>query len=228
MKKLIKLFTALLLSLTVAVATYAQNGSVKCIVADNAGPMPGASVMVKGTTLGGITDPEGAVVLNGVPANATLVVSFVGYETVEVPVNGQSVVRVTLKDDSTVLNETVVVGYGTTKKVNLTGAVEQVTSEVFEGRAATNVTQMLEGAVANLNITLADGKPGRSSDFNVRGTGSINGGSALVLIDGVEGDPAMLNPNDIETVSVLKDAAAAAIYGARAPYGVVLITTKEA
>ena len=228
MKRLFKLFSALLLSLTVAFAAYAQNGSVKCIVADNAGPMPGASVMVKGTTLGGITDPEGTVVLNGVPANATLVVSFVGYETVEVPVAGQSVVRVTLKDDSTVLNETVVVGYGTTKKVNLTGAVEQVTSEVFEGRAATNVTQMLEGAVSNLNITLADGKPGRSSDFNVRGTGSINGGSALVLIDGVEGDPAMLNPNDIETVSVLKDAAAAAIYGARAPYGVVLITTKEA
>lgn len=120
------------------------------------------------------------------------------------------------------------VGYGTQKKVNLTGAVEQVGKEVFQGRPSANVTQMLEGVVPNLNISLSDGKPGRTADFNVRGKGSINGGSALVLIDGVEGDPSMLNPNDIENVSVLKDAAASAIYGARAPFGVVLITTKNA
>ena len=120
------------------------------------------------------------------------------------------------------------VGYGSQKKVNLTGAVEQVTSDVFEGRPTANATQMLEGVVPNLNISLSDGKPGRTADFNVRGAGSINGGSALVLIDGVEGDPSMLNPNDIESISVLKDAAASAIYGARAPFGVVLITTKNA
>ena len=133
MKILFKLFSALLLSLTVALAAYAQNGSVKCVVADNAGPMPGASVMVKGTTTGGITDVNGTVVLNGVPSNAVLVVSFVGYETVEIPVSKRSVVNVVLKDDSTLLNETVVVGYGTQKKANLTGAVDQVGEEVFEG-----------------------------------------------------------------------------------------------
>ena len=228
MRNIKKLFATLLLLLPLAISAYAQSGSVKCVVADNAGVMPGASVLVKGTTQGSITDAEGVAIIDKVSPDAVLVVSFVGYETQEVPVDGRSVIKVTLKDDSLLLNETVVVGYGTQKKINLTGAVDQVTSEVFEGRAATNVTQMLEGAVPNLNISLADGKPGRTSDFNVRGTGSINGGSALVLIDGVEGDPSMLNPNDIETVSVLKDAAAAAIYGARAPYGVVLITTKEA
>lgn len=211
------------------VSTFQQdNKNVTVIVSDNVGVMPGANVVVKGTTNGGITDVNGTVTLSNVPSNATLVVSFIGYDSVEVPVNGQTKIAVTLKDDSLTLSETVVVGYGTTKKVNLTGAVEQVTSEVFDGRATANATQMLEGAVANLNISLADGKPGRSAEFNVRGTGSINGGSALVLIDGVEGDPAMINPNDIETVSVLKDAAASAIYGARAPYGVVLITTKNA
>jgi len=229
MRNITKLFVSLLLLLPFAFSAYAQNtGSVKCIVSDNAGVLPGASVLIKGTTLGSITDAAGTAVIDKVPANAVLVVSFVGYESQEVAVDGRSVVKVTLKDDSVLLNETVVVGYGTQKKVNLTGAVDQVTSEVFEGRAVANVTQMLEGAVPNLNINLADGKPGRTADFNVRGTGSINGGSALVLIDGVEGDPSLLNPNDIETVSVLKDAAAAAIYGARAPYGVVLITTKEA
>ena len=229
MKKLIKLFSTLLFGLLIAFAAYAQNGSVKCIVADNAGPMPGASVMVKGTTTGGITDANGAVVLNGVPSNATLVVSFVGYETVEIPVSGRNTVRVTLKDDSTLLNETVVVGYGTQKKANLTGAVDQVGEEVFEGRPNANLAQMLQGRVANLNLKFTDGRPNSSPSFNIRGKTSIGqGGSALVLIDGVEGNASLLNPNDIESVSVLKDAASSAIYGSRAPYGVVLITTKNA
>ena len=110
----------------------------------------------------------------------------------------------------------------------MTGAVENVSSDVFENRPVADVTQMLQGAVPNLNISLVDGKPNQSASYNIRGVTSIGaGGSALVLIDGVEGDPAMLNPNDIESVSVLKDAASAAIYGSRAPYGVVLITTKD-
>ena len=113
--------------------------------------------------------------------------------------------------------------------MNLTGAVEQVTSEVFENRPITNISQGLVGVIPNLNISLTDGKPTQSPSFNVRGTTSIGqGGSALVLIDGVEGDPRMLNPNDIESISVLKDAASSSIYGARAAFGVVLITTKTA
>ncbi|MDO4948895.1 MAG: TonB-dependent receptor [Bacteroidales bacterium] len=212
----------------VAVAAMAQI-TVKGVVKDGTGqPVIGANVMVKGSTNGTITDFDGNYTIQNVASNATLVFSFVGYVNTEVVVNGKTTVNATLQEDTQNLEEVVVVGYGSQKKVNLTGAVEQVTSEVFDGRPTANVTQMLEGVVPNLNISLSDGKPGRSADFNVRGTGSINGGSALILIDGVEGDPSMLNPNDIDNVSVLKDAAAAAIYGARAPFGVVLITTKSA
>ncbi|MBR3440827.1 MAG: SusC/RagA family TonB-linked outer membrane protein, partial [Bacteroidales bacterium] len=224
------LILTLFLSMVTAFGLLAQNRTVTGVVKDaNGEPLMGVGVVLSSTTTGTVTDLNGAFSLSVPSGNVTLDVTSLGYvsKKVQVP-STQSTVNVVLEDDSISLTETVVVGYGTQKKVNLTGAVEQVTSDVFEGRAATNATQMLEGAVPNLNITLADGKPGRTSDFNVRGTGSINGGSALVLIDGVEGDPSMLNPNDIETVSVLKDAAAAAIYGARAPYGVVLITTKEA
>ncbi|HIX86469.1 MAG TPA: SusC/RagA family TonB-linked outer membrane protein, partial [Candidatus Parabacteroides intestinigallinarum] len=198
------------------------------VVLDAAGiPIIGANVIVKGTTNGVITGIDGDFQLN-VPENAILEISYIGYIKQEIPVTGKNIFKIILNEDTQNLDEVVVVGYGSQKKVNLTGAVEQVTSDVFDGRPTANATQMLEGVVPNLNISLADGKPGRTADFNVRGTGSINGGSALVLIDGVEGDPSMLNPNDIESVSVLKDAAASAIYGARAPFGVVLITTKNA
>ena len=127
------------------------------------------------------------------------------------------------------LNQVVVVGYGTQRKVNLTGAVDQVGSEYFENRPLPNVSRGLEGVIPNLNIKMTDGKPTRSATYNIRGITSIgSGGSALVLIDGVPGDPSTLNPNDIESVSVLKDASSAAIYGARGSFGVVLITTKSA
>ena len=173
MKKFIKLFTALLVGLLMAFTALAQNRSVRCTVSDNAGPMPGASVLVKGTTIGGITDFDGNVTLNNVPEKAILVVSFVGYETAEVPVAGKSAVRVTLKDDSTLLSETVVVGYGTQKKANLTGAVDQVGEEVFDGRPNANLAQMLQGRVANLNLKFTDGRPNSSPSFNIRGKTSI-------------------------------------------------------
>jgi hypothetical protein len=116
--------------------------------------------------------------------------------------------------DTKTLNEVVVVGYGTQKKVNLTGAVDQVTSEVLDNRSLPNLTQGLQGVIPNLNLKMGDGKPTQSPSYNIRGTTSIGqGGNALVLIDGVEGDPSRLNPNDVATVSVLKDAASAAIYG---------------
>ncbi|MDE7408023.1 MAG: TonB-dependent receptor [Muribaculaceae bacterium] len=158
-----------------------------------------------------------------------MVASYVGFKSKTVQVaSGQTELNITMNEDVNAMDELVVVGYGQQKKVNLTGSVDQIGSEAFEGRPSANMVQMLEGAIPNLNINLADGKPNRSASFNVRGTGSINGGNALVLIDGVEGDAASLNPDDIETVSVLKDAASSAIYGARAPFGVVLITTKNA
>ena len=202
-----------------SVKTVQQQGNKKVTgtITDPKGePIIGANVVVKGSTNGTITP------------NAILQVSYIGYVAQDVPVGNKDNLVISIHEDTQKLDEVVVVGYGSQKKVNLTGAVEQVTSDVFEGRPTANATQMLEGVVPNLNISLSDGKPGRTADFNVRGAGSINGGSALVLIDGVEGDSSMLNPNDIESISVLKDAAASAIYGARAPFGVVLITTKNA
>ena len=191
-------------------------------------PLPSVTVVVKGTTSGTITDNDGNYSIGNVPSNGVLVFSFVGMTTQEVIVGKLSRIDVTLLEEAIGIEEIVAVGYGTQKKVNLTGAVDQVTSEAFENRSVSNVTQALQGKIANLNISLNDGKPTRSASYNVRGVTSIGqGGSALVLIDGVEGDPALLNPNDIASVSVLKDAASAAIYGARGSFGVVLITTKN-
>ena len=190
-------------------------------------PVIGANVVEKGTTNGTVTDIDGKFSLEVAP-DAVLTISFIGYISKEITLKGEKELKVVLVEDTQTLDEVVVVGYGTQKKVNLTGAVEQVTSEVFDNRSVPNVTQALQGSIPNLNIQLTDGKPTRSASYNVRGTTSIGqGGSALVLIDGVEGDPSMLNPNDIASVSVLKDAASAAIYGARGTFGVVLITTKE-
>ncbi|MDD2952969.1 MAG: TonB-dependent receptor [Parabacteroides sp.] len=205
-----------------------DNKKVTGTITDPKGePIIGANVVVKGSTNGTITDIDGHFSIEVTP-NAILQVSYIGYVAQDILVGNKNNLVISIHEDTQKLDEVVVVGYGSQKKVNLTGAVEQVTSDVFEGRPTANATQMLEGVVPNLNISLSDGKPGRTADFNVRGAGSINGGSALVLIDGVEGDPSMLNPNDIESISVLKDAAASAIYGARAPFGVVLITTKNA
>lgn len=225
-----QLILTLLLSMVATFGLFAQNRTVTGVVRDAKGAaLPGAGVMLVGTTQGAVTDVNGNFSLSVPSGNVVLDVSSLGYVSrkVEVPA-GQNNVSVVLEDDSFSLTETVVVGYGTQKKVNLTGAVEALEGEALEGRTGANLTQMLVGAIPNLNITLADGKPGRTADFNVRGTGSINGGSALVLVDGVESDPSMINPDDIESISVLKDAASSAIYGARAPYGVVLITTKNA
>lgn len=191
-------------------------------------PIPGATVVEKGTNNGTITDVDGRFTITHVSSNASLVFSFVGMQSLEIPVLGRTNIFVVLEEDVIGLEEVVAVGYGTQKKINLTGAVDQVGSEVFENRPLPNVARALEGVIPNLNISMGDGKPMRSSTFNVRGTTSIGGGgNALVLIDGIPGNPGLLNPNDIESVSVLKDAASAAIYGARGSFGVVLITTKK-
>lgn len=234
MKLFSRFFLTLLTMLFIGVSLNAtgqavdEGISVTVKVTDKAGAMPGAGILVKGTTNGQITGVDGTATLTNVDPDAVLVVTFVGYQTVEIPVKGRANVNVTLEDSLT-LDEIVVVGYGTQKKANLTGAVDQVGSETFEGRSNANLTQMLQGQVPNLNLKFKDGRPNSSPSYNIRGTTSIGqGGSALILIDGVEGDPSLLNPNDIESVSVLKDAASSAIYGSRAPYGVVLITTKTA
>lgn len=206
-----------------------QKNTITGFIRDLQGePIIGANVLEKGTTNGIITDIDGRFTLSVSP-NTILQISYIGYITQEVSVGTQTSITVTLHEDSQVIDEVVVVGYGIQKKVNLTGAVDQVTAEVFEKRPITNISHGLVGVVPNLNINMSDGKPTQSPSYNIRGTTSIGqGGSALILIDGVEGNPSMLNPNDIESISVLKDAASASIYGARAAFGVVLITTKSA
>ena len=211
---------------------FAQTGgriTVSGRVLDEQGlPVIGAGVMQEGTTTGAATDMNGHYSIT-VPSDAVLTVQCIGYQTAKIPVQGRSRIDIALTSDQEMLEETVVVGYGTQKKANLTGAVESVGEETFDGRPNANLAQMLQGRVANLNLKFTDGRPNSSPSFNIRGTTSIGqGGSALVLIDGVEGSASLLNPNDIESVSVLKDAASSAIYGSRAPYGVVLITTKSA
>lgn len=224
MKKLLLLFLFL-----ASTAVYAQRATITGTVSDEQGaPLTGATVQVKGTNMGTITDIDGKFSLEVPGPNSILVFSFVGYVQRELQVLNQTVVNITLRADVTGLEEVVVVGYSTQKRLNLTAAVDQVTSEALDNRSVPNLTQGLQGVLPNLNITLLDGRPNQAPNFNIRGTTSIGqGGSALILIDGVEGDPSMLNPNDIASVSVLKDAASASIYGARGAFGVVMITTKN-
>ncbi len=191
-------------------------------------PLIGAAVLLSGTTSGDVTDINGAFSLKVPAGPVTLEISCLGYNgaTVTVPA-AQSQISVVLEEDKMVLDETVVIGYGTQKKVNLTGAVAVVESKELEDRTAHNLNNMLQGAVAGLNITTSAGNPGSSGSLNIRGITSINSADPLVLIDGVEEDISRVNPNDVANISVIKDASAAAIYGARAAYGVVLITTKS-
>jgi TonB-linked SusC/RagA family outer membrane protein len=210
-------------------SVFAQKITITGTVSDEKGnPLPGATVQVKGTNYGTVTDVGGKYSLDVSSPTVTLVFSFIGYIGKEIPVQNQTSVNASLKEDIQGLQEVVVVGYGTQKKANLTGAVDQVLSSSLENRQMSNLTQGLKGVVPNLNIRILDGKPNQSPSYNIRGLTSIGqGGSALVLIDGVEGDPSMINPNDVASISVLKDAASASIYGARGAFGVVLISTKN-
>ena len=203
--------------------------TVTGIITESTGdPLIGVTIVVKGTTAGTISGADGNYTIEVPDASTVLVYSYVGYTTQEVAVGGRTVINVVMEESYEALEEVVVVGYGIQRKANLTGAVDQVTSEAFENRTMTNLTQGLKGVMPNLNITLLDGKPNQAPSYNIRGMTSIGqGGDALVLIDGVEGDPSLINPNDIESISLLKDAASAAIYGARGVFGVVLITTKN-
>lgn len=203
--------------------------SVKGVITDETGEkLPGVSVTLKGSTKGTSTDLDGSYVIDVPDSKAVLVFSYIGFISQEIVVGNQTQLNVSLKIDQIALDEVIVVGYSNQKKANLTGAVDQVGSDVFDNRPLTNLNQGLQGVMPNLNIKMGDGKPNQAPSFNIRGTTSIGqGGNALVLIDNVEGDPSLLNPNDIATITLLKDAASASIYGARGVFGVVLITTKN-
>ena len=204
----------------------AQKRRIKGNVSDAKGePIVGATISEKGGTGGTITDINGDFTLDLAPDNA-ITISYVGFKPQTLkPTDG---IHVTLDEQAKGLDEVVVIGYGTKKKANLIGAVSTVGAEELKDRPVTNLGQMLQGQVPNLNISFNTGTPGEAATLNIRGKTSItNSGAPLVLIDGVEGSIDRINPNDIESVSVLKDAASAAIYGARAGFGVVLITTKS-
>jgi TonB-linked SusC/RagA family outer membrane protein len=193
---------------------------------DNMG-LPGVNVIVKGTSTGTVTDVEGNYSLDVPTGGVALVFSSVGFTTQEVMIGDQSVISLTLQADITALEEIVVVGYGTQEKVNLTGAVGVAKGEVLQQRPIANVGEGLQGVIPNLNVDIRNGDPTQGIDFNIRGYESINGGNPLILVDGVPMDLNKVNPNDIESISVLKDASAAAVYGARAAFGVVLVETKK-
>ncbi len=219
-------------------STLAEQKAGTCtgVVKDATGEtIVGASVVVKESMNSGINGTtsgfDGDFTLNNVPIGSTIIISFIGYETQEVKWTGTPL-TIVLKADNKTLEEVVVVGYATQKKVNVTGSVSMVGSDVIESRPVANVSQALQGAVPGLNLSVnsSGGMLNNSMNINIRGTGSIGDGSVdnpLILIDGIEGDLNSLNPNDIENVSVLKDAASASIYGARAAFGVILVTTKS-
>lgn len=219
----------LILTFIVPAALWAQTSVLRGTVMDSKGEtLIGVNVVQKGTTNGTVTDVNGNFKLS-VPPNSSILFSYIGFAEEEHLWDGNRTMDVSLSEDTELLQEVIVVGYGTQRKENLTGAVSQVGGQVLENRPNSNLTRLLQGTLPNLNIKMSDGSPTRTSEFNIRGITSIGaGGSALVLIDGVEGDPNLINPNDVESVSILKDASSAAIYGSRAAFGVVLITTKSA
>jgi TonB-linked SusC/RagA family outer membrane protein len=207
-----------------------QKKSISGKVTDEKGQtLPGVSVVVKGTTIGVITDVKGVFTLSNVPENAILQFSFVGMKTQETTVLGKTILNIVLTEETVGIEEVVAVGYGTMKKSDITGSVTSVTSKDFVKGVATNALQLLSGKAAGVNISQANAEPGGTLNISVRGAGSINSSnSVLIVIDGLPGgSTANINPSDIESIEVLKDASAAAIYGTRAANGVVLITTKK-
>ena len=189
--------------------------------------LPGVTIVIKGTAQGTVTDSNGNYLLNNVSSDATLVFSFVGMQTKEVPVGNQTRINISLEEETIGLEEVVAVGYGVQRKVSITNAVSSIDSEQLSTRNSTNINQALQGKLPGLTIIDRGGAPGAENlDIRIRGITSLNDNNPLVLIDGVPGNLSRINPNDIESVSVLKDAASAAIYGSRAAAGVILVTTK--
>lgn len=227
--------------------TYSQD--VSGTVSDSSGPLPGASVLVKGTTNGAQTDLDGKFTIKNVGPKAVLVFSYIGLKAQEINAAGKSTINVTLKEDSAELKEVVVIGYGSVKKKDATGAVDQLGSKKFDNIAATNPSEILRGKVAGVQITSSSGEPGASNSIRIRGNGTLRGGNGpLIVVDGVPlaggdvsagganmnlgtmtaKDPlSFINQNDIESMSILKDASSTAIYGARGANGVIIITTKK-
>ena len=224
----IRYILVLHLVLISAVGIRAQGTSVTGTVTsqEDGEPLPGVNVLIQGTSIGTVTDIQGNYSIN-VPEDGTLLFSFIGYSSQEVPVNGRSFVDIALVTDIQSLQEVVVVGYGTQKKVNLTGSVASIDGNEIIKSSMTNVTNALAGRLPGLTVVNGNGKPGQSSRLSIRGASTFGDNSALTVVDGIVRDFDQINPHEIETISILKDASATAVYGARAANGVILITTKR-
>ena len=243
------LFKGLMLFLTVLCTSWAYSQDVSGTVSDAGGPLPGASILVKGTTNGAQTDFDGKFIIKNIGPNAVLVFSYIGLKSQEVSVEGKSKINVTLIEDSAELKEVVVIGYGTVKKKDATGSVESIKSEDFNKGVVTSPEQLLQGKSAGVQVTSGSGEPGGANTVRIRGVNSFRSGSdPLYVIDGVaisSGNSSsgtndiglgtqsarnplnFINPSDIESIDVLKDASASAIYGSRGANGVVIVTTKK-
>lgn len=229
MKRLPIFLVSILCVLFFGFQSHAQKtvtGTVK--EAESGSELPGASITVKGTTSGTITKVDGTYSLEVPDESAILVFSYVGYQSIELPVQGRSVIDVTLETDAQTMEEIVVIGYGSQKKENLTGSVGVVSAKSLEARPITNASQSLQGQVSGVWINQNSGEPGQDgATIRIRGIGTLNDANPLILVDGIEAPFGNIDPNDIESITVLKDAASAAIYGSRAANGVVLVTTKR-
>ncbi len=222
-----KRFITLVLALLVAIVIHAQGQTFTGTVTDGNGePIIGVSVVEKGTSRGVVTDLDGNFSFQG-NKGATLVFSYVGYLTQELP--GAQNMRVVLKDNQELLNEVVVIGYGVQKKSVVTASIAKVSADDLAGTNPVRMDNALKGLAAGVNVTSASGQPGSAARIRVRGTGTINNSDPLYIVDGmpIEGGLDYVNPTDIESIEVLKDAASGAIYGARAANGVILVTTKK-
>ena len=205
---------------------FAQN--ITGIVSDSKGSLPGATIILKGTTQGTTTDMNGYYTISGVSEESTLVFSFIGMKSQEVQVAGRTSINVTLLEDVTGIDEVILVGYTVRKKSTLTGAISTVDMTELERARVPNVAQAMQGQIAGVQVTSSSGAPGDPVQIRIRGEGTIGNNNPLYVIDGIPSrDIGFLNEADIKSMTVLKDAAAAAIYGSRASAGVVLITTKR-
>ncbi len=207
-----------------------QQRGISGNVTDHTGaPLPGVTVVIKGTTTGTITNADGSYSISNVPANATLVFSFVGMTTVEILIGNQTSVNVVLQEETFGIGEVVAIGYGTQRRENITGSVASAGSEKFEGEPVVSIAQALQGDISGVAIRQPGGQPKPNTEIIIRGYGTFSaaGNSPLVLVDGIPSSINNVNPNDIKSISVLKDAASAAIYGSRAANGVILIETKR-
>lgn len=227
----------LLLTLAFTGTICAQEITVSGMVSDDIGPLPGVNVLVKGTNIGTATNFDGEYTLTDVPTDAVLLFSYIGFEDQEIPVNGRSTINVRLVQDSEALAEIVVIGYGTVEKGDVTGAVSSISSDAIERSNPITIDQVLQGRVAGVHIQQNSGAPGASSSIRIRGISSITGSNEpIFVIDGVIIDGnvggaglnafASINPANIASIDILKDASATAIYGSRAANGVIIITTK--